>query len=183
MRSFCYLPLLVLPLVAPGSYSAVVVDATTSQPLAGVRLLAADSPAALGSTDAHGRFTLASPPRRLTMTQPGYAPLSVSLPADTRVADTLRLLPLAYTLPEVAVRPPRTQTLLSVADGGDDLGRTLYPGQAVALPLTRPATAPADQPCVLHTVRLWLHERPRQGRLRVRLVDVLAGPPDRKSVV
>jgi hypothetical protein len=28
-------------------------------------------------------------------------------------------------------------------------------------------------------VRLWLRERPRQGRLRVRLVDVVPGPPDR----
>lgn len=177
MRSL--IPLLLLTQALPTNYSAVVVDATTSQPLAGVRVQASGPGPGLATTDDRGRFTLAGAARTLALTRLGYAPLQVSVPADARLADTLRLLPQAYALAEVAVRPPRTQVLLSVAAGGAELGRTLYPGQAVALPLTRPADAPADQPCVLRTVRLWLRERPRQGRLRVRLVDVLPGPPNR----
>jgi len=178
MRSSLSL-LLLLTQLAPASYSAVVVDATTSQPLAGVRVQATEPPTGVVITDDQGRFTLATAARTLTLTRLGYAPLQLTLPADARLADTLRLLPQAYALPEVAVRPPQVRTLLSVPAGGAELGRTLYPGQAVALLLTRPADAPADQPCVLGMVHLWLRERPQQGRLRVRLVDVLPGPPDR----
>lgn len=179
MRLFL-LPLTLLWSAPPVPYSAVVVDATTNQPLAGVHVRA-DQSGLAASTDAHGRFTLPNLPPTVDLALLGYAPLHVVVPAAPTGprADTLRLLPRSYTLDEVAVRPPRPATLVSVPTGGPELGRRLYPGQAVALLLERPASAPPDQPCVVSEVRFSLRERPRQGRLRVRLVEVLTGPPAR----
>lgn len=174
------LSLTLLGSAPPTPYSAVVVDAATNQPLPGVHVQT-DQPGVAASTDAHGRFTLADPPRTLDLSLLGYAPLRCAVPLAPPGprAYTLRLLPRSYALAEVAVRPPRSVTLVSVAPGGPELGRRLYPGQAVALLLARPATAPPDQPCVLSDVRFSLRERPQQGRLRVRLVEVLAGSPAR----
>jgi hypothetical protein len=107
----------------------------------------------------------------------GYASLHIPVPAQPTAADTLRLLPRSYALDEVAVRPPRSSTLVSVPAGGPELGRRLYPGQAVALLLERPLSAPAGQPCVVNEVRLFLSNHPPQGRIRVRLVEVLPGLP------
>lgn len=178
MPSLLLLPFLLLSLVASPPYSATVVDATTNQPLAGVSVRATE-PGGATSTDALGHFTLAGTPRTLELALLGYAPLHLAVPAETSGPDTLRLLPRSYALEEVAVRPPRASTLASVPNAGPALGRRLYPGQAVALLLERPAAAPAAQPCVVSEVRLFLQERPRQGRLRVRLVEVLPGPPAR----
>ncbi len=166
----------------PPTYSAVVVDAATNRPLAGVLVRTDGSGTAVTSTDTHGRFTLAGLPQGIGLSLPGYAPLHVAMPAQLTTADTLRLLPRSYALDEVAVRPPRSSTLASVPAGGPALGRRLFPGQAVALLLERPASAPADQPCVVSEVRLFLSERPHQGRLRVRLVELLAGPPAQPGI-
>ncbi len=163
----------------PPAYSAVVVDAVTNQPLAGVAVRAAKPGAASTSTDTQGRFTLPGSTQALSLSLLGYAPLRVAVPAQPTAADTLRLLPRSYALDEVAVRPPRSSTLASVPAGEPEVSRRLYPGQAVALLLERPVSTPANQPCVVNEVRLFLRNRPPQGRLRVRLVEVLAGPPAR----
>lgn len=177
MPSPLLISLLLLRPPALPPYSATVVDAATNEPLAGVSVQATE-PAGATSTDERGGFTLAARPRSLGLTRLGYAPLRLTGPAESGGPDTLRLLPQAYALAEVAVRPPRAVVIAYAPGGGPELGRRLYPGQAVALLLERPATVPADQPCVVSEVRLLLRERPQQGRLRVRLVEVLPGPPD-----
>jgi hypothetical protein len=104
MRSF--LSLLLLTQTAPTSYSAVVVDATTSQPLAGVHVMATEPPAGVAITDDQGRFTLAAAARTLTLTRLGYAPLQMVLPADADLADTLRLLHRRTPCPRWPCVPP-----------------------------------------------------------------------------
>lgn len=165
------LPLTLLWSAPPVPYSAVVVDAATNQPLAGVHVHAGQ-PGLAASADAHSRFTLPNLPLTVDLSLLGYAPLHVAVPVSPAGLrpDTLRLLPRSYALDQVAVRRPRPSTLTSVPAGGPELGRRLYPGQAVALLLERPAFAPPDQPCVVSEVRFSLSERPRQGRLCVRLV-------------
>ncbi len=153
-------------------YSATVVDATTNRPLAGVAVRFQGATGGT-TTDAHGTFTLPlETGRPLRLSRLGYAPLTLPLPAQSTSADTLRLLPQAYALSEVAVRPPRALTFSSAPDKRPELGKYLLPGQAEAMVIERPATAPADQPCVVQQVRLFLRDKPRQGRLRVRLVTL-----------
>ena len=165
-------------LTLPPSYSAVVVDASTNKPLAAVSVR--DPTSGQGtSTDERGVFTLPGAPTRLSLTCLGYASLTASVPVGkgTASADTLRLLPEAYALSEVAVRPPRAQTFSTGLHEGPKLGSRLYPGQAAGLLVMRPTSVPADQPCVITHVRLFLRDKPQQGRLRVRLVSIEPGPP------
>lgn len=54
------------------------------------------------------------------------------------------------------------------------MARQLVPGQSIAMLLVPPASAPVGKACVLDQIRLFLLDKPRQGRLRVRLVNVVA---------
>lgn len=159
-------------LALPPAYSAVVVDATTNRPLAGVSIRPAALPAQGTTTDAQGLFTLASQPQALDLSLVGYAPLHLAVPTQHQGIDTLRLLPQAYALADVHVRPPKAVTISSIPEKGHDFGELILPGISVGLLIPRPATVPADQPCLITEVRLRLRDRPREGRLRIRLVPL-----------
>lgn len=161
-----------LLLAPPPTYSAVVVDAATNQPLAGVSVRTGSaSPAA--TTDTRGRFSIAvAPSATLELALLGYARLRLPVPAQPTSADTLRLLPQAYALADVQVRPPRELTFSSVSERAHEFGHDLFPGQALAMLVARPATVPAEQPCVLKSVRLYLRDKPQEGRVRLRLVAI-----------
>ncbi len=174
---FCLFSLLLA--AAPPAYSAVVVDAITRQPLAGVtvREEGAPVPAVALTTDAAGRFQLDKPPVLLHLNRLGYAPLVVQrLAGAVNQPDTLRLLPQVFALGEVAVRAPHTVILSSVEPKGKSMARGLIPGQAIASYLVRPATAPAGQACVLNQLRFFLASRVAEGQLRVRLVAAQPAP-------
>lgn len=155
----------------PPTYSAVVVDATTNKPLANVSVRATGSKDGT-TTDAHGIFKLGGSPTQLDFALLGYSALHLAVPAQPTSADTLRLLPTSYVLDAVTIRPPKVVTFSSVPKEGAEMGRRLLPGQSVALLLERPASAPADKPCMLSEVRIYLQDKVKEGRLRVRLVDI-----------
>jgi hypothetical protein len=168
-----FLPFLLPALLAAGSpYSAVVVDATTNRPLENVSVRAGSAGGV--TTNAQGVFSLdAGSGQALALTHLGYAPLSFTVPATSPRTDTLRLLPQTYVLDAVAVRPPRAQVFSSAPEKGPEIGRSVLPGQSVALLITRPAGVPADQPCVVNQVKLYLSDKVKEGRLRIRLVNLL----------
>lgn len=167
-------------LVAGNPYSAVVVDATTNRPLENVSVRVG---AAGGvKTNSQGVFTLdAGSGQALALSHLGYAPLNYTVPASSPRPDTVRLLPQSYVLDAVAVRPPRAQTFSSTPATGPEISRSVLPGQSVALLITRPAGVPADQPCVVDNVHLYLSDKVKEGRLRIRLVNLLheENQPDR----
>jgi hypothetical protein len=178
------LSLLAAAVFASGTpYSAVVVDATTNRPLENVSVRVGSGAGV--STNAQGVFTLdAASGQALALNRLGYAPLNYTLPTATTGSDTLRLLPQAYVLSDVAVRPPRAQVFSSTPPAGPELNRGVLPGQSIALLVTRPAGTPADQPCIVSQVHLYLSDKVKEGRLRVRLVNIVreAGQPDRPGL-
>lgn len=159
------------------AYSAVVVDASTNKPLAGVSVRGKGTKDGV-TTDAHGFFKLGGSPTELDLSLLGYAPLHRAVPAQPSATDTLRLLPTSYVLEAVTIRPPKVVTFSSVPKEAPEMGRRLLPGQSVALLLERPATAPTDKPCVLSEVRIFMQDKPKQGRLRVRLVNIQGSGTD-----
>jgi len=170
---------LLLTTPSPPVYTAVVVDAITRQPLAGVTVREESDPAPAAAliTDAAGRFQLDKQPIALHLNRLGYAPLVVRRAG--RVAsqpDTLRLLPQVFVLGEVAVRAPRAAVLSSTEPKGKSMARHLVPGQAVALYLAPPTTTLAGQASVLDQLRFFLASRVAEGQLRVRLVTAQPAP-------
>jgi hypothetical protein len=90
-------------LLHPGSsYSAVVVDAVSHRPLAGVSVRPLDASAPT-STDAHGHFQLPAGPADFDLSLDGYADLRGHRATQ---GDTLRLRPTSTMLPAVTVRIP-----------------------------------------------------------------------------
>ena len=160
-----------LPLLPP--YSAVVVDARTNQPLAGVVIRDLKS-ALTATTDNAGRFSLPQVPGQLQLNLLGYAPLQLAQ-ATGSPPDTLRLLPRSMVLGDVVVRPGKVTLLSTGTAKGAHLARGLSPGQALAMFLAPPAQSPAGQASVLDQIQLFLLDRPLEGRIRVRIVEALPG--------
>lgn len=156
--------------VPAGPYSAVVVDATTNRPLEAVSVRDPDSNTGT-TTTAQGTFTLATTPKRVALSRLGYASLTLTLAPGSRL-DTLRLLPQNYVLGDVVVRTPRSFLMSSGKQGGQQGGFNVFPGQSLATLLSRPEDLSPDQPCVVTQVRLYLQEKPKQGRVRVRLTTL-----------
>jgi hypothetical protein len=166
------------PTPTPGPQTGVVVDATTSHPLAGVEVRRLDAPEpAVQITDEAGRFIFPTTSVRLRLNRLGYAPLEITRRQATpgSPTDTIRLLPKDIVLGEVSVRPGKIITLTTLPKTGSNLGRGLMPDQAVGMLLMPPAGASAGQVCVISQVRLYLANRPKEGRLRIRLVNVVSG--------
>ncbi len=165
---------------APAGLSATVVDATTSRPLAGA-VVRTQTSAQTSTTDERGHFSLDPRPddQSLTISRLGYAPLVLTR-AQFQQADTLRLLPRAYVLGEVAVgaQTPKTRLISSVPAKRPVVGKLLLPGQSEATVLFRPAELGPNQTCVLNQASFYLLGKPRPGQLRVRLValSAQAGP-------
>lgn len=166
---------LFLTLPTSSDYSAVVVDARTNRPLAGVNVrdVKAPAPTAPVVTDATGRFTLSADQVHIQFNMLGYAPLVINQLHPQ--GDTIRLLPQAMVLSEVSVRPPKATILSTVPPKGSTMDRRILPGQSVALLVTPPVGAPVGQACVLDQVRLFMADRVKEGRLRIRLVNVVPG--------
>ena len=158
----CYLP------TAP--YQAIVVNATTSRPLAGVSVVDLSTQAGL-VTDARGRFSLPGPTAHFRLRSLGFADLETSRPAlPPNQTDTLRLLPQAILLSEVSVRPARTVVLSSLGSKiGKLRGTYLVPGTQFGI-LLRPQAGSLPAVVQQINVRLQANHVPVSGRLRVRLV-------------
>ena len=162
---FCGLP-------PTGSYQAVVVNATTGQPLAGAAILNLRNQ--VGSVaDPHDRFTLPGPVAHFRLRHVGFADLEATRPAlAPSQVDTLRLLPEAILLPEASVRPAKPVVLSSLGTNvSKPHGTVLVPGAQCGI-LFQPAASlfPA---VVQHTrVRFRFSKQSQAlvGRVRVRLV-------------
>lgn len=151
-------------------YSAVVVDARTNKPLAGVSVRVTGHKHAT-TTDAHGVFQVAGTAPGLELSHYCYAPLHTTVPAAAGSRDTLRLLPTSYVLEPVTLHPPRIVSFSSVPC---PRGQRLLPGQSVALLLERRTEAAPRTLCIVHEVRFAVQPDVKQGRLRVRLVNTQA---------
>lgn len=162
--------LLSLLFVSTGPYSAVVVDATTNQPIEAVSVRDPDA-GIVTTTAAQGTFTFANTPKRVALSRLGYATLTLTLNPGSGRSDTLRLLPQSYVLDEVAVHTPHPLTLSSGQEG-EQAGQYLLPGQSMGILLGRPDKLAPDQPCVITQVRLYLQDKPHEGRVRVRLTTL-----------
>lgn len=152
------------------SYQAIVVDATTSRPLASVTVVNLQSQAA-STTDQQGRFTLPGPIAHFRLSSLGFASLEVTRPTlASGQVDTLRLLPEAVLLPEVSVRPSKPLVLSSLGTKvTKPHGYIVVPGTQYGI-LFRPAanTPPAIVQQI--SVRFQPNRQPIAGRIRVRLV-------------
>lgn len=95
---------LALLLVGPGPrYSAVVVDAVSHKPLAGVSVRLTDASDST-RTNAHGRFQLPAGANAFDLSLDGYAPLHGQRPAGPGAVDTLRLRATTTMLPTVTLK-------------------------------------------------------------------------------
>lgn len=159
-------------------YQAIVVDATTSRPLAGVRVADLQSQTSL-STDQQGRFTLPGPVAHVRLRSLGFADLEANRPAlAPGQMDTLRLLPEAILLSEVSVRPAKPVVMSSLGiKAGKPHGTVLVPGAQYGI-LFQPAANlhPAVVQQINIQFRVNQHSQSLAGRIRVRLV-----PPERGS--
>lgn len=160
-----------------GSYQAVVVNATTSQPIAGVSIIDLQTQTGF-LTDPKGRFNLAGPTVHFRLHSLGFADLeatrSVLLPGQV---DTLRLLPDAILLSEVSVRPYKPVVLSSVGTkAGKPHGTLLVPGAQFGI-LFRPAANML--PAVVQKIGVQFEPNEQShalaGRVRVRLVALERG--------
>ena len=154
------------------AYQAIVVDATTSRPLASVSVT--DLQSQTGSaTDQHGRFSLPGPVVHFRLRSLGFASLEATRPAlAPGQVDTLRLLPEAILLSEVSVRPARPTVLSSLGTKiGKPRGTVLAPGAQYGI-LFQPAANLL--PAVVQQIRVRFQFSPQShalvGRIRVRLV-------------
>ena len=166
------------------SYQAIVVDATTSQPLAGISVV--DLQTQTGSaTDQHGRFSLPGPTAHFHLRGLGFADLEATRPATAPgQIDTLRLLPKTILLSEVSVRPSKPVVMSSLGDKvGKPKGYIMAPGTQYGI-LFRPA---ADMlPAVVQQISVRFQPNKQShdliGRVRVRLVSLERGSSMTPSV-
>ena len=175
-----FLPILLALLSTPplaATYQAVVVNATTSRPIAGVSIT--NLPTQTGfTTDAQGKFTLAGPTAHFRLHSLGFADLEATRPAlPPGQIDTLRLLPDAILLSEVSVRPTKPVVLSSVGTKAGKLhGTMLIPGAQFGI-LFRPAASMLPAVVQQISVQFELNKQSRAlvGRTRVRLVALERG--------
>ncbi len=180
LDSFTALMLLLLPFLLTlfgtppptDSYRAIVVNATTSQPLAGASILNLRTQG--GSlADEHGRFTLPGPVAHFRVRSLGFADLEATRPAlAPGQVDTLRLLPEAILLPEASVRPAKPVVLSSLGPKvSHRRGTVLVPGAQYGI-LFQPAANLL--PAVVQHIRVRFEFNKQSqalvGRVRVRLV-------------
>ena len=178
MQLIIFVLLIWISILPPaGDYEAVVVNATTSRPLAGVSIT--DLQTQTGSaTDQRGRFRLAGPAAHFRLHSLGFADLEATRPVLLPgQVDTLRLLPDAILLSEVRVRPARPVVLASVgAKAGKPHGTVLVPG-AQCGSVFQPAASML--PAVVQQISVRFHpDHCLIGRIRVRLVA-----PERHSLM
>lgn len=170
--------LVLAPHMPPATrYQAIVVDATTSRPLAGVSVTDLQSQTSL-STDQQGRFNLPGPVAHFRLRSLGFADLEATRPvlAPGQV-DTLRLLPEAILLSEVSVRPAKPVVLSSL---GTKVGKShsyiVAPGAQYGI-LFHPAANMLPAVMQQISVRFDLNKQSHAlvGRIRVRLVALERG--------
>ena len=152
------------------TYQAVVVDATTSRPLASVSV--EDLQSGTGTaTDQKGRFSLAGPTVHFRLRGLGFADLEATRTAlAPGQVDTLRLLPQAILLSEVSVRPSKPVVLASVGTKpAKPRGTMLIPGAQYGI-LFQPAASLLPAVVQEISLRLGASRPPTAGRIRVRLV-------------
>lgn len=154
------------------SYRAIVVNAATSQPLAGATVLNLRTQAG-ALADPQGRFTLPGPVAHFRLRHVGFADLEATRPAlAPGQVDTLRLLPAAILLPEVSVRPARPVVLSSLGSHvSKPHGSVLVPGAQYGILFQPPAGL---LPAVVQHIRVRFRFNKQSqalvGRVRVRLV-------------
>ncbi|RTQ48216.1 hypothetical protein EJV47_17460 [Hymenobacter gummosus] len=161
---------------APDAYQAVVVDAVTRRPLAGVAVTDLHTRAGL-TTDAAGRFSLPGPVAHFRLQHLGYAP--AELTRTRRPAgppDTLRLHPQTFALAGVQVQGARPVVLSGYA------GKLKYLSGALLVPEYQVASRFRPDATTLGSVvqRLTVKFRdnhPTAGRVRVRLLPALLTTP------
>ena len=175
-----FIPLLLALFSAPPpttAYQAIVVDATTSRPLAGVSVVVLQTQTGF-ATDQHGRFCLPVPVAHFRLRSLGFADLEATRSAlATGQVDTLRLLPEAILLSEVSVRPSKPLVLSSLgAKVGKPHGTMIVPGAQFGILFQPAANMP---PAVVQqiSVRFDLNKQSHAlvGRIRVRLVALKRG--------
>lgn len=156
----------------PPAYQAVVVDAATHRPLAGVFIEEARSGTSQVS-DPSGHVQFAAPgPLHLRLRSTGYAPVEVERPVLVGRVDTLALAPTATALEEVVVRPRQAITLSPFAERPHQDGSYfLIPSVQVAVFIPGRPAGPAQ----LSQLQLQLKPSTiRTGGLRVYLRGVAA---------
>jgi hypothetical protein len=160
------------PYPPPPAYQAIVVDATTSRPLASVNVVDLQGKAS-SATDSQGRFSLPGPVARFRLRGLGFAVLEATRSAlAPGQVDTLRLLPEAILLSEVSVRPAKPVVLSSLGTKvGKPHGTVLVPGAQYGI-LFQPAAnlLPAVVQQISVQFRLSPQSHSLVGRVRVRLV-------------
>lgn len=166
--------LLLAPL--PPTATVIVVDAGTRLPLAGVTVRNLEALLSVSPviTDGAGRFEHPRPGLHVQLSRLGYAPKLVNRDLKTStVPDTVVLEPASVALGEVSVRPGKVLLLESNSTKGARIGRTLSPGQLVAVQLV----PPAGQSCQVDMMRFILAAKTHEGRIRVRLLNAIPGGP------
>ena len=160
------------PYPPPPAYQAIVVDATTSRPLASVNVVDLQGKAS-SATDSQGRFSLPGPVAHFRLRGLGFAALEATCSAlAPGQVDTLRLLPEAILLSEVSVRPAKPVVLSSLGTKvGKPHGTVLVPGAQYGI-LFQPAAnlLPAVVQQISVQFRLSPQSHSLVGRVRVRLV-------------
>jgi len=160
------------PYPPPPAYQAIVVDATTSRPLASVNVVDLQGKAS-SATDSQGRFSLPGPVARFRLRGLGFVALEATRSAlAPGQVDTLRLLPEAILLSEVSVRPAKPVVLSSLGTKvGKPHGTVLAPGAQYGI-LFQPAANLL--PAVVQKISIRFRFSPQShslvGRVRVRLV-------------
>ncbi|WP_345127083.1 hypothetical protein, partial [Hymenobacter antarcticus] len=154
------------------AYQAIVVDATTSRPLASVSVVDLRGQTS-SATDQQGRFSLPGPVAHFRLRGLGFAELEATRSAlAPGQVDTLRLLPEAILLSEVSVRPAKPTVLSSLGTKiGKSHGTVLVPGAQYGI-LFQPAANLL--PAVVQQIRVRFQFNRQShslvGRVRVRLV-------------
>ena len=166
------------PYPPPPAYQAIVVDATTSRPLASVSVVDLQGKSS-SATDSQGRFSLPGPVAHFRLRGLGFAALEATRSAlAPGQVDTLRLLPESILLSEVSVRPAKPVVLSSLGTKiGKPHGTVLVPGAQYGI-LFQPAANLL--PAVVQKISVRFRFSPQShsliGRVRVRLVA-----PERSS--
>ena len=161
----------------PPAYQAVIVNATTSRPMAGVSITDLQTQTG-AATDAQGKFTLPGPTAHFRLHSLGFADLEATRPAlPPGQVDTLRLLPDAILLSEVSVRPSKPVVLSSVGTkASKPHGSILVPGAQFGI-LFRPAASML--PAVVQQISVQFKPNKQAnalaGRVQVRLVALARG--------
>lgn len=171
---YCFLSILSVPST---TYQAIVVDATTSRPLAGVSVTNLQTQTS-SATDQQGRFSLPGPMAHFRLHGLGFAALEASRQALAwGQADTIRLLPEAILLSEVSVRPAKPMVLSSLGSKvGKPHGYVIVPGAQFAV-LFQPTAHLLPAVVQQINVRFQFNAQSHAlvGRVRVRLVALERG--------